>query len=165
MRPDQVWRAVKQVTIIAAVSLDDGLALAGEIPWDEPADRAHFAGRTRGGTVIIGRRTWETLAGCLPGRENFVVTRQRLPGVRCFAKLDDAIDAASAAIWLIGGAQVYAEGYARAQAIELTRVPVTLGEDALRMPPIPKSEFEAMPPVSLTDAPHLKLERWTRRAR
>ncbi len=154
---------MKRITIIAAVSLDDGLALDGAIPWDEPADRARFARCTRGGTVIMGRITWQSLPGALPHRDNFVISAQSIEGVRCFTNLSAAIDAATGPVWLIGGTRIYEAGYALADAIDLTRVPVTLGEAALRMPPIPSDEFEAMPHEAMPEAPHLKLERWTRR--
>ncbi len=124
--------------IIAAVSLDGGIAQHGQIPWDEPADRRHFAQRTRGSTVIMGRRTWHSLPnGALPGRKNLVLTRQALPDVPCFKALQDALAAASGPVWLIGGQQVYREGMAVADHIELTRVPVRLGpEPFLAMPNI-----------------------------
>lgn len=154
-----------EIGIIAAVSLDDGLAQGGRIPWDEPADRAYFAARTRHSTVVMGRGTWASLPHPpLPDRVNFVLTRHPLPGVRCFDRLDAALAAAEGPVWLIGGAQVYREGYARADLIELTRVPVRLGpQPFLRMPPVPTSEFEPLEAQPLPNAPHLVLQRYRRR--
>lgn len=153
------------IGIIAAVSLDGGIAQDGRIPWDEPADRRHFADCTRDSTVIMGRRTWRSLpGGALPHRTNFVLTRQVLPAVRCFPALQDALAAASGPVWLIGGQQVYQEGMAVADHIELTRVPVRLGpEPFLTMPAIDPAQFALSHRHPLAKAPHLIVERWARR--
>jgi len=166
-------RAVaRTVGLLAAVSLDGVIAQGGRIPWDEPADRRYFKRRTMGGAVIMGRRTWLALpARPLPGRDNFVLTRRpddapELTGARAFARLSRAIEAAPGDAWLIGGAEVYREGYDYADVLDITRVPQRIGEeDVVRMPPIPTDQFELAEQLELPDAPHLVLERWVRRGR
>jgi len=113
----------------------------------------------------MGRRTWHSLPnGALPHRENLVLTRQALPDVPCFETLQDALAAASGPVWLIGGQQVYREGMAVADHIELTRVPVRLGpEPFLAMPPIDPAQFILSQRHPLPQAPHLIIERWARR--
>ncbi len=115
--------------------------------------------------MIMGRRTWHSLPnGALPGRRNLVLTRQHLPGVRCFATLSEALGAAEGPVLLIGGEGVYREGLAVADHIELTRVPVHLGPAPfVPMPTIDEAHFVLRHHHPLPQAPHLIVERWARR--
>lgn len=126
-----------QVGMIAAVSQNGILGRHGRIPWDEPADRRRFKTLTLGTTVIIGRRTWTSLPGPLPGRTVWVLSKTDIPSVPTFRRLTDAIAAASGPIWLAGGARVYQEGFKVADHLDLTRIPVEVDpEGAVYFPAI-----------------------------
>lgn len=153
-----------RIGIIAAISEDRALALRGRIPWDEPSDRARFKRITVGTTVVMGRRTWLDLPRRpLPDRRNVVLTSRPLDGVEAFCDLPDALAACPGDVWLIGGVRVYEAGFAHADEIDLTRVPIRVPDpEALRMPPIPEA-FERVSQSSLPEAPHLVVETYRRR--
>lgn len=105
----------------------------GDLPWRLPEDLRRFRRLTVGGIVLMGRRTWESLPGALPGRDNWVLSR-RVPvlpeGVRHFSDLDTAFAAAAGRpLMVIGGAEVYRQALPRIDHIELTRVHARLDGD------------------------------------
>jgi dihydrofolate reductase len=88
----------------------------GRLPWSLPEDLRLFKATTLGTTVVMGRRTWESLPPAnrpLPGRRNVVLTTRpgwTVPGAAVAGSLADALAGAEgdAAVWAIGGAAVYA---------------------------------------------------------
>lgn len=155
------------VGILVAVSEDGVIGQAGRMPWHEPADLARFKRLTVGHAVVMGRKTWQALPRRpLPDRDNVVITRADLPGVTCARSPEAALAAISGQAWLIGGAAVYAAGYALADLVDVTRVPHWIGdEDVVRLPPIPTDRFTRTAVGPHPDDPRLVLERWQRRDR
>jgi dihydrofolate reductase len=106
----------------------------GGMPWHVPEDLAHFKAVTLGAPVIMGRRTWDSLSPRfrpLPGRRNIVVTRRpdwSADGVEVARSVDEAIALAFAEmgesdrVWVIGGAQLFAETIGRADRLEVTEL-------------------------------------------
>ncbi|SKA93177.1 dihydrofolate reductase [Agreia bicolorata] len=112
----------------------------GTIPWHVPEDLAHFKELTLGGTVVMGRRTWQSLPERfrpLVGRRNVVVTRDRdfaAAGAEVGHSLDEVLDASvrddsSAPVWVIGGGDIYAQSLARASRLEITEVDLDIAGD------------------------------------
>lgn len=97
----------------------------GTLPWHLPEDMAHFRALTTGGTVVMGRRTWESLPPKfrpLPGRRNVVVTRQPsydAPGAEIVADLAAAL---AEPVWIIGGATIYRAALPYADRIVRTEI-------------------------------------------
>ena len=95
------------------------------IPWHVPEDMKHFRTVTAGSTVLMGRRTWESLPPRfrpLPGRRNLVLTRSATwsdDGAEVVHSLDDAL---AGDVWVIGGAHVYAAALASADVLEVTEL-------------------------------------------
>ncbi|MBL8318510.1 MAG: dihydrofolate reductase [Burkholderiaceae bacterium] len=122
------------LALIAAVARNGVVGRDGRLPWHIPQDMAHFKAVTAGCPVIMGRRTWDSLPPRfrpLPGRLNIVVTRQaswRADGAHSVRSLDAAVDRASQAcapgqrIFVIGGAELYAQALPLADELELTEV-------------------------------------------
>jgi dihydrofolate reductase len=85
----------------------------GALPWHLPEDMAHFRALTAGATVVMGRRTWDSLPPRfrpLPGRRNVVLTRDRewrADGAEVTHEVADAL-AAEGDVWVMGGAEIYA---------------------------------------------------------
>jgi dihydrofolate reductase len=85
----------------------------GALPWHLPEDMAHFRTLTAGATVVMGRRTWDSLPARfrpLPGRRNVVLTRDRTwraDGAEVAHEVADAL-AADGDVWVMGGAEIYA---------------------------------------------------------
>ncbi len=91
------------------------IGAAGGIPWHLPADLANFKHLTMGHPMVMGRATYDSIGRPLPGRTTIVVTRQVVwsaPGVLVAPSLPDALRQAAELdheIFLVGGAQIYAE--------------------------------------------------------
>ncbi|QNP60668.1 dihydrofolate reductase [Paenacidovorax monticola] len=110
----------------------------GTMPWHLPEDLAHFKQLTQGHPVVMGRKTWDSLPARfrpLPGRTNIVVTRQadwQADGAQRAASLEDALAlcAQAATVWVIGGAQIYAQALPLADRVEVTEIARDFDGDA-----------------------------------
>jgi len=118
-----------RVTLIAALGPDGLIGKDGELPWRLPADLRRFKAITTGHAVIMGRKTYESIGRPLPNRRNVVLSRDPAfapDGVDVARSLDEALtltdDGSDAAVFVIGGAAVYAEALPRADRLELTHV-------------------------------------------
>ena len=110
----------------------------GGIPWHLPEELKRFKSLTFGHHIIMGRKTWESIGRPLPGRTTVIVTRQRgyrVPGAKVAHSLDEAIAACGAddEIFVIGGAELYAQALGRAGRLYLTTVDAEVEGDT-RMP-------------------------------
>lgn len=128
------------ITIIVALTARRGaIGLNGDLLYHIKADMQHFKALTTGHTVVMGRRTFDSLpGGALPGRRNIVVTRNaglRLPGAETAPSLEAAIAlarepqtnaadgaAADSEIFILGGAQIYSQALPMADRLELTLI-------------------------------------------
>jgi dihydrofolate reductase len=116
------------IGLIWAQSRNGVIGRDGELPWRIPEDMAHFRALTDGATVVMGRRTWESLPPKfrpLPGRQNVVLSRDRgydAPGAQVVATLAPALALANGECWVIGGAAVYREALAHADRLVITDV-------------------------------------------
>ena len=116
--------------LIAAVARDGGIGHANELLVRQPEDLQRFKQLTLGHPVIMGRRTWESLPAAfrpLPGRLNVVVTRQTdyvAKGAAVAHTLSQALTVCSEApdVYVIGGAQLYAEALPLADQLDLTEL-------------------------------------------
>lgn len=150
-----------QVGILVAMSPEGVIGLDGKIPWRHPGDQRRFKRLTVGKTIIMGRKTWESLPRKpLPDRRNIVLTRTPIEGVECHPSLDAALAAApEGEVWVIGGARAYEEAMRRADVIDVTYVPDRVSHpDAVKFPAIDERRFE---PGELV--PHEDAEGLTRR--
>jgi len=96
-----------------------------EIPWDLPDDRRHFRELTWGHPIVLGRKTFETLDGPLPGRLNIILTRDRTyraAGCRVVHERDEVLVVAGDTdeLFICGGGEVYREFLPLAERIYLT---------------------------------------------
>jgi dihydrofolate reductase len=126
---------MKAVRLSLVVAMDENrlIGVDGHLPWRLPNDLKHFKARTLGKTVLMGRKTWDSLGKPLPGRDNWVLTRDlalRPAGARVFGTLDDALSAhPDGELMVIGGAELYRQALPLAQRIYLTRVHTRLAGD------------------------------------
>jgi dihydrofolate reductase len=106
----------------------------GGLPWHLPEDLALFRRLTMGCTVVMGRRTWESLPERfrpLPGRTNVVLTSDRgwtAPGAHAAASVDEVV-AEHGSFWVIGGGAVYAAFLPHAQQVVVTEVDLPVDGD------------------------------------
>ena len=119
-----------EIVIIAAVAKNRVIGKDNKLLWNIPEDMAHFKALTAGHTVIMGRKTWESLPQRfrpLPGRSNIIITRQPdypAPGAEVADSLENALKLASTAaiVFIIGGEQIYRQAMAVADRLEVTEV-------------------------------------------
>ncbi|MBM3859062.1 MAG: dihydrofolate reductase [Verrucomicrobia bacterium] len=114
-----------KLVIIAAVTPDGTIGHQGRLPWHLSEDLRRFKAVTMGHTLVMGRKTYDSIGKPLPGRRNIVLTRgHAIPGVECFSSLDAALKACpdNATVFVIGGAEVYRQALPLADQLLLTHV-------------------------------------------
>lgn len=117
-----------RLSIIAAVAANGVIGNANALPWHLPEDLKRFRALTLGHPVIMGRKTHESIGRPLPGRRNIVISRDKLftaAGCEVTVSLEAAIEACqhgSEEIFVIGGAQIYAEALSYAKRLYLTEI-------------------------------------------
>jgi dihydrofolate reductase len=124
---------MSEIIIIAAVAANRVIGRDNQLIWNIPEDMAHFKTLTQGHTVLMGRKTWESLPPRfrpLPGRRNIVITRQPdfvAPGAELANSLEAGLGlaASDALVFIIGGAEIYQQAMALANRLEITEVALT----------------------------------------
>lgn len=158
-----------RVTLVVAAAENGVIGRDGGIPWRIRDDLRRFKRLTIGHTVIMGRKTWESLPKRpLVDRVNVVVTRQRdyaAPGAVVAASLEDALDATRARgesdAFVVGGGEIYRLALPVADRVELTVVHADVDGDAT-FPPLDPAEWaevareEHEEPASEPGAPPLR---------
>lgn len=143
MRVSMIWAMAKN----RVIGRGDGL------PWHLPKDLAFFKSVTLGKPVIMGRRTFETLGGPLPGRANIVLSRsgRDYPGASVAADLDGALHLAAAhcerdgkhECFIAGGADIYALAAPRADRLYATLIDAELEGDTF-FPPLEFKDYRVV---------------------
>ena len=114
------------LSILAAVADNGVMGYAGRLPWQLPDDLRRFKAITQGKPLLMGRRTWESLPGLLPGRAHWVLTRNqdyRAPGTQVVHSLAEAMESVrTPELMVMGGAELYAECLPLARCLYLTRI-------------------------------------------
>jgi dihydrofolate reductase len=125
------------ITLIAAVAKNGCIGKDGKLAWHNKEDMARFKKLTTSKTVLMGRKTWESIPKSfrpLPDRVNAVITRQTeyaLPeGVLRFSSVEEALEALrDREVFVLGGAEIYAATLASADCLELTEITSELEGD------------------------------------
>lgn len=123
------------LTLIVARARNGIIGRDNQLPWRLPEDLAFFKRTTMGAPVIMGRKTYESIGRPLPGRRNIVVTRDaalRIAGCDMANSLEAALAACAEApeAFLMGGAQLYAEGLQCADILRITEIDADIEGDA-----------------------------------
>ena len=127
--------------MIVAMAENRVIGLEGGMPWNLPGDLRHFKEMTTGHPVIMGRKTYQAIGGALPGRANIIITRNRgftAADADVVHDLAQALEKAKAVagiegggeVFVIGGAEIYAQAMAEAGRIYLTEVKAGPAGDA-----------------------------------
>ena len=114
------------IFLIVARAANGVIGRQGKLPWHIPADLKRFKALTMGTAMIMGRRTFDSLPGLLPGRRHIVLTRDpswSAPGAEVARSVDEALALAGAEpVSVIGGAEIFDLFLPLADRIELTEV-------------------------------------------
>lgn len=141
-----------KIVLVVAVAKNGVIGRDGDLPWRLPSDLKRFKQLTLGKPVLMGRKTWDSIGKPLPGRPNIVVTRDAAfaaPGAKVVASLDEGLAAARREakdlgvdeICVIGGGQIYAQVFDRADVLHVTHVEADVEGDT-RFPEIDPAVFE-----------------------
>ena len=121
------------VTLVVARAQNGVIGRGGKLPWHLPADMKHFKTLTMGSVMVMGRRTFDSLPGLLPGRRHIVLTRDRhwfALGAEKAHGVREALQLASGErVSVIGGADIFALFLPIADRLELTEVLVDVEGD------------------------------------
>lgn len=133
-----------EIFLVAAVADNGVIGRDGAIPWHLSADFRRVKSLTIGKPLVMGRKTFESLPGLLPGRRHIVITRDphwQAEGAERAASLGEALRLANAPhVAVFGGSGVYAEALGLADRIELTEVHLTPEGDTF-FPAFDRSEW------------------------
>jgi dihydrofolate reductase len=135
-----------RITLVVARSLNGVIGRGGTLPWHIPADLKRFKAITMGSAMVMGRRTFESLPGILPGRRHIVLTRDRewsAEGAEVAHSAEQALDlAGSDPVSVIGGADVFALFLPKADRVELTEVLDDIEGDTVMPDPRGTADWE-----------------------
>lgn len=136
----------RDIVLIYARAANGAIGLGGDLPWRLPADLKHFKALTMGLPMIMGRKTFESLPGLLPGRRHIVLTSDAAwvaAGAEVADTPEQALDlAGDGTVAIIGGAAVFELFLPRASRVELTQIHADYEGDTF-MPPLGPEWHEA----------------------
>lgn len=116
----------QSLTLVAAMGRNRVIGADGEMPWHLPEDLKHFKATTAGGTMLMGRATWEAIGRPLPGRTTIVLTRDphwSAPGALVAHSLPEALTSApDKELFVVGGGQIYRDCLPLATRLVLTEI-------------------------------------------
>lgn len=127
-------QVIQNLYVIVAMARNNVIGVNGTLPWDLPEDLQHFRKQTTGHTIVMGRKTFESIGRCLPNRKNIIITRQQdytVPGAQIASSLEHAISMAAAEkIFIIGGGEIYNQAIKLANHLILTVIDLDVQGDA-----------------------------------
>ncbi|MCW2368611.1 dihydrofolate reductase [Sphingobium sp. B11D3D] len=137
-----------EIVLLLARADNGVIGSEGDIPWRIPGDLKRFKAMTMGTPMLMGRKTFDSLPGLLPGRRHIVLTRDRAwqaDGAEVVHSVDEALAAAQAPVLsVIGGAEVYRLFEPLADRLEITQVHLSPPGDARIDAPDPARWEETM---------------------
>ncbi len=113
-----------KLAIIAAIGKNRAIGKDGKLPWHISEDLKRFKRLTTGHTVLMGRKTFESITSSLPNRRRVVISSKPIPGIETFSSVHKALAslADQEKVFVIGGGQVYMETLDHADELFLTLV-------------------------------------------
>lgn len=139
-----------KISMIAALSENNVIGINGQLPWRLKKDLAHFRALTLGKTVLMGRKTFESIGRPLPNRKNIILTRDlefKSGGVEVVHDLAEAlalIKTSDQEMMIIGGEQIYRLFLPYANQLYLTRVKINLPHGDAFFPEVDLSEWTCL---------------------
>lgn len=136
----QAASAAPIIRLVVAYAANRCIGKNNALPWHLPSDLAHFKKHTLGHPIIMGRKTWESIGRPLPGRANYVISRNPdypAAGATTCTSLEQALQqcAQEPVVCIIGGAQIYAQALPLAHELYATEVHADVAGDSF-FPPL-----------------------------
>lgn len=119
------------ISLIAAIGKNNELGKNNTLVWSMPTDLKYFRDKTKGHTVIMGRKTFESIGHPMPNRKNIIITRDKnykSEGIEVVHSLDEAITLANTfppqneEIFIIGGAEIFKQALPIADRLYITHI-------------------------------------------
>ena len=114
------------VSIVVAIAKNNAIGKNNQLLWHLPKDLKHFKDITSGHTIIMGRKTYESVGKPLPNRRNIIITRQNISidGCEVVNSIDQALKSSAGEdeIFIVGGAEIYNQALSLTDRIYLTIV-------------------------------------------
>jgi len=148
---------------IVAVAEDGVIGRGGDLPWRLSEDLKWFKRITLGHTILMGRKTWESLPGALPSRQNWVLSRtaNQKDGMSVFRSMEEVQQALvpSQTLFIIGGGEIYSMTLPLCHELFISEVRRKVPDgDAF----FPNYKDQFRPVEVLDDNPDFLLRRWVR---
>jgi dihydrofolate reductase len=137
-----------KLSIIVAVSENNVIGIDNQLPWHLPADLKYFKNLTTGHTILMGRKTFESIGRPLPNRENIVITRDEQfqhEGIIIKHSIEDAIHYCRSKmdeVFIIGGDTIYQQTISWVNRIYYTRVHVLIENGTAFFPELNMEEWK-----------------------
>lgn len=134
------------LSIIVAVASDGAIGRANDLLWHLPADLKRFKELTTGHTILMGRKTFESLPrGPLPNRRNIIISRSlpAQPGAEVYPTIQQALEACASdeEVFIIGGGEIYRQLLPNTEQIYLTRVQASFPDAEVFFPELDSTEW------------------------
>lgn len=151
------------LSLIVAKSINDVIGIDNQLPWHLPADLKYFKHLTTGHTIIMGRKTFESIGRPLPNRKNVVITRDKkfnAEGIHVKNSIDEAIEFANIEsdsneeVFIIGGDTIYQQTLELADKLYITQVNTIIENGTSFFPKIDSETWK-----SVSSESHLKDEK------
>lgn len=134
------------LSIIVAVASDGAIGRANDLLWHLPADLKRFKELTTGHTILMGRKTFESLPrGPLPNRRNIIISRSlpAQPGAEVYPTIQQAMEACASdeEVFIIGGGEIYRQLLPDTERVYLTRVQASFPDAEVFFPELDPTEW------------------------
>lgn len=137
----------QHITIVVAIAQNHAIGKDNQLLWNLPRDLKHFKDITTGHTVIMGRKTYDSVGKPLPKRRNIIITRQNITieGCEVVSSIEDALAlcADEEEVFVAGGAEIYRQSMHLVNRIYLTIVKKDFEADSF-FPPIDEKEWKTV---------------------
>ncbi len=146
------------IAMIAAMAQNRTIGRNGELPWHLPGDLQRFKQLTMGQTLLMGRKTYQSIGRPLPGRQTIVLSRDRnfsAAGCTLVPSLEEGIAATDTQqLFICGGEDIYRQAMPLVERIYLTELLVEMAGDTY-LPELPVGQFQVAQSEELYDAGQL----------
>lgn len=151
------------VSLIVAISLNNAIGRNNQLLWHISEDLKYFKKVTSGHTIIMGRKTWESLGRPLPNRRNIVISRslKAIEGAEVFPSIEDALAACNTEreVFIIGGGEIYKQTLPIANRLYLTIVAQMIDDADTFFPVIDFTQWNELEHESLDYGQRMLLAR------
>ncbi|MGB8001296.1 MAG: dihydrofolate reductase [Anaerobacillus sp.] len=134
------------ISFLLAMDEQNLIGQNNDLPWHLPADLAYFKRVTTGKSIVMGRKTFESIGKALPGRENYIITKSELEleNVTVFSSIDAFLERSrreEKEWFVIGGAEIFRQMFPHADRLYITEIHETFEGDTY-FPTFSKEEWQ-----------------------